>query len=135
MEDRVLVEQGLPSRSLGSDAAALFGVFDGHAGDATARFAEAGMAPAVLRHLDGGGGGGPVTGPCPGGLREALARAFLAVDAGFCTDREFAPELRSGAGCTALVVAFDGRDKLVAANLVRSRGRSRGGKGREREGE
>ncbi len=71
-----------------------------------AHAAEAEIPKAFVSRLEGG---------C--GWREALFAAFLGVDARLQADSQFAD---SSAGCTACVVAFDGRDKLVAANLGRA---------------
>jgi len=103
MEDRCLLRQGVKVPSQFAEACALFGLFDGHAGDACAEFSEAEVPGAVLDSLAEG---------C--GWREALCRAFLSVDARFLGDPLLA---HTGAGCTACVVLFDGKDKLVCANL------------------
>jgi hypothetical protein len=102
MEDVVLLRQGIivPRRP---EATSFFGIFDGHAGDACAKFAESEVPRAVLANLERG---------C--GWRQSLAEGFLAVDARFAADAALSG---TGAGCTACMVAFDGRDKLYAANL------------------
>lgn len=116
MEDAAVIQQGLhvPGRLVNS--AAVFAIFDGHAGDACARFAEQEFVPELMRSL-----AGEQAGQQPGRLvdwREALHHTFLQVDkrylqAGRLADRQAGMH----AGCTACVVAFDGTDRLVAANL------------------
>lgn len=143
MEDVALLRQAMNLPLLGGTTAAggasLFGVFDGHAGDAVARFAEEAVplhlvallgGPAVARDgsaptagwSDPGSGGSGAPGAAwnssattAGDLREALVRSFLEVDARALADPALS---QSGAGCTACVGCFDpSTDALVLANL------------------
>ena len=104
MEDVGCVRQGLPlpAQYPTECGGALLGIFDGHAGPSCAAFAEARVAAAVLGQLKVGRS-----------WREALSRGLVEVDGAWLAQ----PEARTGAGCTACVVAFDGRDGLFAANL------------------
>jgi serine/threonine protein phosphatase PrpC len=120
MEDRCLLRQGVkvPKQQY-SEGFSLFGIFDGHAGDACANFAEAELPLALLTALGGCGSGSGaqgslLTSSSSCGWREALSSSFLSVDQKFLADPALA---HTGAGCTACVVLFDGKDKLVCANL------------------
>ena len=123
MEDVVLLRQGLDLPVLQTASSSLFGVFDGHAGDSIARFAEH-TVPAHLSALLGGpkvadGSSSSSSGnsgcALAGDLREALARSFLEVDARAVADASLRS---SGAGCTACVACFNpANDALVLANL------------------
>jgi ubiquitin-protein ligase len=103
MEDCVIIKQGVNLTKHYTNSAALFGIFDGHAGDTCVKFVEATFPQVLIEELNKNTD-----------YREAIGSTFLKTDELFLSNEELA---NSKSGCTACAVVFDGSDRLFAANL------------------